>query len=161
MKRSTLPALLLFFALTLPAAAQQEIIRFESTAEVELAKVTPQGEKVLERRPATLVVPGTVVIYTNRYTNQGSEAAEGLVITNPLPENMAYLDGSAFDEGTVVVFSVDGGQSFDRPEDLTVTDTDGSRRPAQAEDYTHIRWKVLAPLSPGATGEVEYRAKLK
>ncbi len=149
--------------LTLPCAvfAAGENIRFESKAEIEVQVVNSQGQKELVRQQATIVVPGTQVIYTNSYTNLGSEPAEKLAITNPVPANMDFIAGSAQLDSAETTYSVDGGQNYNTPDNLTVTEADGTNRLAAAKDYTHIRWKLLKPLKPGEQGQVEYRALLK
>lgn len=154
-------AIVLGLALPLGALAANENIRLESQAWVEVVKVNDRGEKVIEREPAALVLPGTMVIYTNRYTNDGPKAAEQVAITNPVPAEMEYLGGSAIGKGTTASFSIDGGKVFDTPEKLTVTEKDGKRRLAEPKEYTHVRWTLTAPVPPGGGGEVEYRARLK
>ena len=168
MRSLTLAVILAAGLITLPllaaptaALAAGENIRFISAAEVEVEVVNPQGVKVLERKPAELVVPGTVVIYTNAFTNVGKEPAERLVVTNPVPNGTEYLGGSASEEESIVTFSVDGGQNFAAPAALTVPDGQGGQRRAEPRDYTHIRWQRQAPLAPGAGDQVEFRARLK
>ncbi|GAB4277064.1 MAG: hypothetical protein Kow0092_32850 [Deferrisomatales bacterium] len=135
-------------------------IRLTSTAEVEVTRVDEEGRTAVERVPAAKVVPGEVVLYTNRYENVGEQPAENVVITNPVPEHMTYVAGSAFGEGTRITFSVDGGARFDLPENLTVIGPDGRPRPASAEEYTHVRWARSRPVEPGETGAVGFRARL-
>lgn len=155
--------LFLMLCLTIPAItlAAGENIRFQSKAEIEVPQVDERGEEVLVRKPATLVVPGDIVIYTNSFSNEGSEAAENLVITNPVPEQMEFLAGSALPETDVITYSIDSGQTYATPDQLFITAADGSKRKAEAKDYTHIRWKVQDPLPAGETGQVEFRARLK
>jgi hypothetical protein len=73
---------------------------------------------------------------------------------------MTYVMGSAVGQGTVITFSVDGGKSFDRSENLVLTDTSGTSRVAEAKDYTDIRWTLDTALAPAATRSVSFRAKL-
>jgi len=153
--------LLLLVAAPGMVLAAGENIRFESLAELEIEQVNAQGEKILVRTPATLVVPGSIIIYTNRFDNQGKEPAEKLKITNPIPKNMEFLAGSALPEDATIVYSIDGGKMFDAAEALFVIEADGTKRPAEARDYTHIRWTLKQTLSPGETGFVEFRARLK
>jgi len=156
---------LLFFTLMVavsPAlAAEEGSIRFQSIAEIEIESVDANGNKVIERIPAEKVMPETAVIYTNRFTNIGDQPASGLVITNPIAEGMVYVIDSAVGANATVTFSVDGGSTFDVPEALEVIGNEGKPRTATAEDYTHIRWKIGADLSPQATGEVSFQAYLK
>jgi uncharacterized repeat protein (TIGR01451 family) len=136
-------------------------IRFTSIAEVEVKQVNAKGEKVVVRQPAALVEPGEIAIYTNSFTNVGKQPAANVVIDTPIPKNTQYLLGSATETGFDLLFSVDGGKSFGKPDTLTVTDAQGRKVPAGDKDYTNIRWTMLSPLKPGATGVVEFRVRVK
>jgi hypothetical protein len=57
-----------------------------------------------------------------------------------------------------VLFSVDDGRTFGRPDELTFVAPDGGARGAAAADYTHVRWILRAPLDAGATGIARFRA---
>jgi uncharacterized repeat protein (TIGR01451 family) len=142
---------------------QQGDIVITSVAEVEVAQKNAQGKTEMKRVDATKarVAPGDVVIFTTRYSNRGKQPAAGVVITNPVPEHMAYVDLSAAGKDTRIDFSIDGGKTYGSPERLAVTDKDGKTRPAMPADYTHIRWTVAGALAPGASGSVTFRARIK
>ena len=106
--------------------------------------------------PAAKVVPGDMVVYEIGYRNHGSETATNLAIDNPLARELVYVDASP--EPTEV--SVDGGDTFGQLQNLTVTGTDGSQRPAQLSDVTDLRW-IVSSLAPGAHGNVSFRARVK
>jgi len=154
---------LLVVLLPLVAGAQQGDIVVTSIAEVEVTQKNAQGAPEVKRVEASKakVVPGDVVIFTTRYANKGKAPATGVVITNPVPEHMSYVDRSAEGKGTKIDFSVDGGKTYGIPEKLQVNGKDGKVRPALAGDYTHIRWTVTNPLAPGAEGQVTFRARIK
>jgi hypothetical protein len=57
-----------------------------------------------------------------------------------------------------VLFSVDNGRSFGRPEELTLQAPDGSVHGADPADYTHVRWVLRASLDGGASGVARFRA---
>jgi uncharacterized repeat protein (TIGR01451 family) len=107
------------------------------------------------------VVPGDQVIYTISCANHGTEAAENVLITNPIPEHMRYVPRTAETEGAAVLFSVDGGNTYGAPEDLVVDDGHGGPRRALAADYTHIRWSIAKPLAPDEITRVAFRAILE
>lgn len=117
------------------------------------------GETETRLVPAETVVPGDDVVYTIMFTNISDDTAENVVITNPISESLTYIDGSAFGPGTLIEFSVDGGQSFAPREDLTV-DTEEGPRPAGVGDYTHVRWTMQNDLEAGAQGLAQFRARL-
>jgi uncharacterized repeat protein (TIGR01451 family) len=159
--RTILFPLLILLLTTLHAVAAPGDISFDSIAEVEVETVTEKGEKVMKRQPATVIVPGTIVIYSNKITNNGTETAEGIVINNPVPEQMEYLAGSAVGTNTEITYSADGGNSFNNPEKLTVKNPGGTMRPAEPREYTHIMWVLGTPLPPGGEDMVEFRTRVK
>ena len=165
MRRLTLillPLLILALASTAMAVAQEKgTIELRSIAELEVEDFDAEGKKMVKRVPAAKVVPGSEVIYTNIYTNVGTDAAANVVITNPIPEHMQYQPSSAEGAETAITFSVDGGQTYDSPERLLIVEADGSKRPAKPSEYTHIRWVRQKPLDPGADGQVSFRAILQ
>jgi uncharacterized repeat protein (TIGR01451 family) len=144
-------------------AQQKSAIELTSVAEVEVAEKNASGVQEMTRKEASLakVVPGTVVIFTTRYVNTGKQPAANVTIMNPVPENMTYVDKSAEGKGARIDYSVDGGKTYNLPDKLMVTDGQGRSRTASAKDYTHIRWILRAPLAPGGTGSVSFRAQLK
>lgn len=157
-------ALLAILVLTLSSisfAADKGSIELKAVVEKEIQVVNEKGEKVLKRVPAEKVIPGEEVIYTIVYENIGAEPAGGIVITNPIPEHMIYTHGSAIGIGTDITFSIDGGISWDKPENLKIKEADGTIRLAKTSEYTHIRWKLGKKLIAGGKGDVNYRAKLE
>lgn len=165
MQRLTLVLLpLMILALASPAMALAQdkgTIELKSIAEVEIEDFNAEGQKVVKRVPAAKVVPGSEVIYTNLYTNVGSEAAAKVVITNPIPQHMQYLPASAQGVDTAITFSIDGGQTYDAPDRLMVVQADGTKRQATPTDYTHIRWARQKALDAGKNGQVSFRARLE
>ncbi|HXE84219.1 MAG TPA: hypothetical protein VN513_12910, partial [Gemmatimonadales bacterium] len=60
------------------------------------------------------VLPGDVVQYQLRFTNQGQGDVRGVVFTNPVPAGLRYVDRSAgADRQDVAVeYSTDGGKTY-------------------------------------------------
>ena len=109
------------------------------------------------------VLPGDVLQYQLRFTNQGQGDVRGVVFTNPVPAGLRYVDGSAgADRQDVAVeYSTDGGQTFAATPMVTeVVDGRRVQRPASPEQYTHVRWTVQGSIAPGATVTAEFRAEL-
>ena len=145
------------------AADEKGAIELKSVAEVEIEVTNEKGEKEMKRVDASKaeVLPGDEVIFTTYYSHIGKEAAEDIVITNPVPEHMTYVAKSAEGEKSQIVFSIDGGKTYDFPSRLKVKEGPGRERPARVDEYTHIRWQFPQPLNPGDKGEVSFRAKVK
>jgi hypothetical protein len=98
------------------------------------------------------------VIVSVRFTNATAEIIDSIRITSAVPSDLKYVAESASGPGSDVLFSVDHGMRFGRPNELTATDPDGSVRSADPADYTHVRWTLRAPLDAGATGIARFRA---
>lgn len=107
-----------------------------------------------------IVHPGDSLRYQISSENSGTEAAQDLTITQPIPDQMVYEIGSAkSDNQAEVVFSIDNGETFVTQPTITIETANGNtiEQPAPAEIYTHIRWNFesLAPTEDlAATYEV-------
>jgi len=147
----------------LAAAQQKGGVELTSTAEVEVVEKSEIGETVTKLIAADKanVLPGDTVIFTIIYVNTGGQPATGVVINNPVPEHMEYVDKSAEGAGTGITFSVDKGKVFGLQAALKIIGKDGKERPARAADITNVRWSLDKPLAAGDKGSVSYRAKVK
>lgn len=137
-------------------------IQLTMTAEKEVA-VTEGGKKVVKRVPAQTSAPGEVLIYTLNYKNVGDEKATAVKVDNPLPAGARYVADSASGANAEITFSVDGGKTFARPEQLTVEKTKAGQKEkarADAVDYTTIRW-VISEIGPGKSGQLGFRAQVQ
>lgn len=158
---ATLSLLLL---VALPAgAAEKKGIELKSTAEVDITVKNDKGMNEVIRIEAASanVAPGDTVIFSTHYAYQGEKPATDVVINNPLPEHMLYLDGTAEGKGTRIEFSADKGKTFAPANKLMLKDDQGRERPATAAEYTHIRWTIEGALQSGAKGSVSFKAKVK
>src|SRR3569623_415819 len=167
-------ACLLAVSATAASAAQQASVEISMKAEKEIIVVDDNGKKATKRISVAVldehgnkstsqieaaVTLGDEVIYTITYANKSEDAATNVVITNPVPAHMHYENGSAQGPNSLFEYSVDGSH-FATADKLTVT-VDGRTRHAQPEDYTHVRWTLAEPLSPGQQGQLSYRAVLE
>ena len=141
-----------------PVVAQIEVL---TTAEIEIVEVNPDGSQTVTLKPASRVVPGTEVIYTITARNAGSEPADSVVVTNPVPAHTRYVEDSAAGANSDITFSVDGGKTWGRADTLMVPDANGELRQAVADDYTHVRWTLKSSLAPDQQAPVWYRARVR
>lgn len=148
-------------ALSSPRLAAQETtdanIETELVAEVRENVSLAPGTQEYRFVPARLLEQGQVVYYTVRVRNVGATFARGVIVTQRVPVNTTYVEGSASGPGATVTFSVDGGQTFAPPDQLTVA-AEGNTQPAQPARYTHIRWHFRNPLAPEAIALARFRA---
>ncbi len=157
----SISAILMMLALSLQAVAQEQgHLNVTTTVQKQEVTVNDAGEAETRLVAADSVVPGESVVYTITFQNISDEPAANVVITNPISEDLTYVDGSAFGPGTVIQFSTDGGQSFAAEDGLTVVE-DGVSRPAGPDDFTHIRWVMQNELAVGAQGTARFTAVLK
>jgi len=127
-----------------------------------VTRAAEDGAAVRELVEVAQVVAGDTLQYTISFTNKGTNVIEGgsIVITNPLPPDTVYIDGTARGSGTRISYSVDGGTTFESSAELKVL-RDGAPVPAQAADYTTIRWTFTEPLEAGGTGDVSFSVRVK
>ena len=153
-------AALLSGTIAIASADEQKGLSLQAINEVEVVVVNEKGEKEVMRVDAAKarVVPGDKVFFIIRFENLDKEEAGNVVITNPVPEHMILKPHTTYGESTDIIFSIDGGKSFDRMENLKVKDEDGKERPPKPEEYTHVKWVFASALPPGATGEVGFTA---
>ena len=112
----------------------------------------PQSFGAPDRDPNT-VAPGDVVEYRLVFTNITGSPVNNILFTDPVPEGMHYLQGTAGAdrEDVDVEFSLDGGTSYSElPMVEVVVDGRTELRPANPEDYTDIRWTVHGDVEPDA-----------
>ena len=137
-----------------------DTLAIRSIAEVEF-RSRVAGREVVKLIPADRVVPGDRVIYTLEVRNTGATAVDTPIVTHRVPEHMRYVADSAVGPGAEVSYSVDGGHSFGRAENLQVLGVDGRPRAAVAADYTDIRWQFKNSLKANSVAFVRFRALVK
>ncbi len=153
-------SVILMASAAVAAAQGQGHLDVRTTVHKEEVVVNQAGESETRLVPAEVVVPGESVIYTITFTNVSSEPADNVVITNPIAEDLLYVDGSAFGPGMDIQFSVDGGVTFAAANELTIVE-DGEVRDAGAADFTHVRWVMQNNLKAGAQGIARFAAVLE
>lgn len=143
-------------ALTAHAQTVELVTKVEREVEV-----VEKGAKIKKLVAPQKMVPGDEVLYTLTYTNKTAKPAENVAVTDPVPKDTRYKDGSAEGDGAIITYSVDGGKTFTTADKLTVAIKDKSGkdsvRPAVARDYTHIRWLLKQSVAPGQSGAVRFR----
>ena len=140
----------------LQLAAEKQVV------EQDLAGQTKTSWKPLEGK--VTVQPGDVLRYTVAGHNAGKSGAKNLAITQPIPQAMAYVLGSATNDNRAqTIYSIDNGKSFVENPTVQVTLADGTvaTRPAPAEAYTHVRWQFTNAVNPDTTVQANYQAKVR
>ena len=161
--RGFLGAWRLLLTTTMLAAASSVAaqVSLENTVQKVETFVNEAGEPQRRLVDADSVVPGDELRYTITFTNNGTEVVDAgsIVITNPIPAETVYLDGSASGSDTEIDYSVDG-ENFGSAEELTIGQGEAEAI-ASARDYKSIRWVYQPALEPGEAGDVSFNVRLK
>lgn len=133
------------------AAAAQAPLQLETRMLTETRQAASDGTTRTVLGPPARVAPGDPVVVQVRYRNTGTAPIGGLVVANPVPAGLVYRGP----RGAAPEVSVDG-RSFAPLASLRV-----GGRPALPADVTHVRWRLAAPVPPGAGGELLFQAAVK
>lgn len=137
----------------------QSPVSLKSTVETERMVRQADGQMLPKRSLVKSAVPGEEVIVTNTFSNISTKPAGDLVLTNPIASDLRLK--KAWGEGAAITYSVDGGKSYDAPEQLKVQGKDGKARAALVDDYTHVRWVMQGSLAAGASTAVGFNALVR
>lgn len=163
MRARTLAALAVVLLPFVSTAAQAKPqLQMSVVAEKEMT-VTEGGKQVTKRVKTEKSAPGETLIFTLSYKNTGDEKAVDVKLDNPLPTGTRYIAESATGASAQVSFSVDGGKSFAKADQLSIEKAAGGKKEkvrAQAGDYTTIRW-IISEVQPGQGGQVSFRAQVQ
>jgi hypothetical protein len=147
-------ALLALSAPQLAAAANEIAV----VNEIFVEKVVPAGQG----KTRTVLVaaksgpPGSRLVFSTTYRNQSKMPIRGIVLNSPALDNLVF-DG-LLGPGDV---SVDGGKTWGPLTTLKVRTANGTLRPAQNTDVTHVRLVVAGAAAPGSSGKLSYRVIVK
>ena len=126
--------------------------------------VTEKGQKVTRWVEAKDIQPGQKLRYTVHYVNAGDQPATKVRIENPIPELTTYVADSAKGKGSTIVFSADGGKTWDPAGKVTykapLFGGGSEERKAGPDKYTNIRW-LIDQIPAGATGDVSFIVTVK
>ena len=143
----------------LPALAFAQVeLKTDMFKVVETQK--ENGTSKIEWVAADSIVPGDKVGYRISFSNKGEKPADNIVLNNPIPDNTVYVADSARGANSNILFSVDGGKQFAKPEQLFIK-VNGKKRPATDKDYTHVQWALSSALPAGKDGSVQYVVQVK
>lgn len=142
-------------------AAWAELVKVSGRVFQEQTVVAPDGSHAVRHLPAANLQSGSELVYEVTYSNVGSKPTAQVIITNPLPSDLAYRSVPGRAEDAVFDVSVDGGETYGPLAAMTVGQSDGLRRPAQESDITHVRWTINEPVKPGQQGKVSLRAVVR
>lgn len=136
-------------------SAEKQIITMNAEGEQEITWEALEGN--------VTVRPGDVLRYTLLSENAGDKPASELKISQPIPNQTAYVLDSARANGAKLTYSIDGGQTYSEQPMVEVTQPDGTvaMEPAPAEAYTHVQWDYSESLQPMASVQAVYEVAVQ
>jgi len=140
--------------------AKQSPIQLQSVVQELVEKIGKDGKKQVVAVKPDQIVPGDRIMYTTTFKNAGDQPSDNIVIVNAIPKHTQYLPRTAQGQNCLITFSVDGGKTWDVPDELKVKGKDGKWRAATATDYTHIRWAYKPSLKPKEVKRVSFQTRL-
>lgn len=147
--------LLSLLALAVPGTAlAASQVTLASNVFVERVRQDAGGKAATVLEPPRAVARGDRLLFVLSYRNEGAEPASGFVVTNPVPDAVAFV-GADDAEADV---SVDWGRSWGKLSALRVTRPDGTSRAAEPDDVTHVRWSFRHAIGAGQSGKLSFRA---
>ena len=138
-------------------------VSIKTVAEKEVIE-TVNGKQVKKRVAAKDANPGQKLIFTLNYKNKGNEKAVNVKIDNPIPEDTTYVVGSGIGKNSKMLFSIDGGKTYESPSllkyEVTLNDGKKVKKQASPDQYTNVRW-VINEIPPGKSGKVGFQVQVK
>jgi uncharacterized repeat protein (TIGR01451 family) len=106
-----------------------------------------------------------VVRYTITGKNNTDRPIGGLVLNDDIPRDMVIVLGTArVDSGTATItYSADGGNTYSPSPMIREARPNGTfvSRPAEPEEYTHVRWAFTQPVPAQSSVAGSYQVRLK
>ncbi len=137
--------------LPLSAQAAAPAVSVDGDIKSEKTVTAADGKTSVELVEPESFLPGDRLVFGQNYSNTSAEVVTNFTITNPLPAAVRL----APDADPALEVSADGGKTWGKLSALSVTNSDGTTRPAIHADVTHVRW-VLATIAPGTSGRVAF-----
>jgi len=115
--------------------------------------------------PSDTPSPGTDLVYTVTFTNNGGEAGQALIIIDPIPANTDFKLGSpstilgTTGMAVIVAYSNDTGVSYT----YTPVSGFGGAPAGYDRSVTHIQWTFsgsLSQTSPNNTGSISFMVRV-
>lgn len=142
-------------------SSQAELVKVSSRVFQEETVIAPDGTRAVRHVPAANLHAGSELVYEVTYSNVGNKPTAQVIITNPLPSDLAYRSVPGRSTGAAFDVSVDNGETYGPLASLTVQEPGGAKRPARESDITHVRWTINEPVAPGQEGKVSLRAVVR
>ncbi|MCU0550337.1 MAG: hypothetical protein MUC48_13390 [Leptolyngbya sp. Prado105] len=146
---------------------QRPEVKLDLSVEKQAVNVNAQGQKQVKwaaLQGNAVVEPGNVLRYSLNGKNAGDIPAQGIELTQPIPQRTKFvLNSATTNNAGKITYSIDNGKTFVEAPTVKVTLADGKivDRPAPAEAYTHVRWNLSKDLNPQAALMASYQVEVR
>ncbi len=142
-------------------SAKEADVTLSTKSYKEVVTVDSSGAKKIVLEEAKKVVPGDYVVYKNSIINKSNKSVNDMVLNNAIPKHTEYIaDSAKCEKECDILFSVDGGKKFDKPENLMVNSGDKTRL-ALPKEYTNVRWILTSALEANSVTDVSFKTRLQ
>ena len=131
---------------------------------INLAGTVERAGQKLSLDQVENVQPGEILDWQIVSSNEGRGAARGYKAVGHIPQGTAFVQGSAQAEaGSVVTYSIDGGQTFSAQPVVEEKQADGTVKqvPAPASMYTEVRYEWSDALAAGGKLTASYKVRVR
>ncbi len=147
--------------LTSSLAAKEAAVTLSTKSYKEVVTIDSSGAKKTVLEEAKKVVPGDYVVYKNSIINKSNKSVHDMVLNNAIPKHTEYIaDSAKCEKDCDILFSIDGGKAFDKPENLMVKVGDKARL-ALPKEYTNVRWILTSALEANSVTDVSFKTRLQ
>lgn len=142
-------------------SAEESAVTLSTKSYKEVVKIDSSGAKKIFLEEAKKIVPGDTVVYKNSIINNSNKSVSDMVLNNAIPKYTEYVaDSAKCEKDCDILFSVDGGKEFDKPENLMVNEGDKARL-ALPREYTNVRWILTSALDANSITDVSFKTRLQ
>ncbi|HIP46084.1 MAG TPA: hypothetical protein EYG95_00850 [Campylobacterales bacterium] len=142
-------------------SAKESAVTLSTKSYKEVVKIDSSGAKKIFLEEAKKIVPGDTVVYKNSIINNSNKSVSDMVLNNAIPKYTEYVaDSAKCEKDCDILFSVDGGKEFDKPENLMVNAGDKARL-ALPREYTNVRWILTSALDANSITDVSFKTRLQ
>ncbi len=123
--------------------------------------VNKEGKKIVKWDKVTKVVPKDIVKYVDTITNNTNSDIESVKVKNSIDSNTVLVKNSAKSNTKfTTLYSVDGGKTFAKPNELFIKDKNGKKKLATIKDYNAIEF-IVDKVPAKSKVNIEYKVKIK
>ena len=159
MLKKVLLGLIFFFAWSYAEQLSKGILLTKSVFVEKMVWDNIRGN-IRKMFPVVKVQKGATLVYLNKVINQSGKTTNKIVIDNPIPYGTTYIKGTSSCEGVCeMLYSIDGGTTFNQSEKLYVV-YGTKRRVPMASEYTNIKF-IFSKLAPYEKVRMSFKAKVK